>query len=256
MDYNLRPLWDAILDLYERFDSYCKKHGLRYYVTGGTLLGAVRHNGFIPWDDDFDVVMPRPDYGRLVKGLDGEGIANTRLLTAEDASEWKELFAKLCETRKGVIADVQKASRLNLSDGICIDIIPIDGMPKATIPFYYWALKRSTWRHKAAKSIMWRVLFSVLWGKNGKSIAAFERWLNSYGYDSSPCVEDYNANGRRFKLRALSAESFDSPVMHDFDRVKVPMPREYEKFLRIIFGGDYMKLPPEEKRIPSHQEMD
>ena len=253
MDYNLRPLWDAILDLYERFDAYCKKHGLRYYVTGGTLLGAVRHNGFIPWDDDFDVVMPRPDYIRLIKRFATDGIVNTRLLIAEDSHEWKELFAKLCEVRKDVISKVQEDSKLSLSDGICIDIIPIDGMPRATIPFYYWALKRSTWRHKASKNPIWRLLFSLLWGKAGSSVAAFERWLASYDYESSPCVEDYNADGPRFKLRAMNAKSFGKPVMHEFDRVFVPMPWEYEKFLSIIFGCNYMQLPPIEKRVPSHQ---
>jgi len=253
MDYNLRPLWDAILDLYERFDAYCKKHGLRYYVTGGTLLGAVRHNGFIPWDDDFDVVMPRPDYKKLVEGFATDGITDARILTWKSVEEWGQLFAKICETRTDVIARVQKASRLKLSDGICIDVIPIDGMPKATIPFYYWALKRSTWRHKESKSLIWRLLFSLLWDKEESSVAGFERWLASYDYDSSPCVEDYNANGRRFKLRALDAKSFGAPIMHEFDRVSVPMPREYEKFLEIIFGNNYMQLPPLERRKPSHQ---
>lgn len=253
MDYNLRPLWDAILDLYERFDAYCKKHGLRYYVTGGTLLGAVRHNGFIPWDDDFDVVMPRPDYKKLVEGFATDGIADARILTSKDVEEWGMLFAKICDTRSDVISKVQKASRLKLSDGICIDVIPIDGMPRATIPFYYWALKRSTWRHKESKSLIWRLLFSLLWSKEDSSVAGFERWLASYDYDSSPCVEDYNANGRRFKLRALDAKSFGDPIMHGFDRVSVPIPLEYKKFLEIIFGSNYMQLPPAEKRKPSHQ---
>lgn len=253
MDYNLRPLWDAILDLYARFDAYCKKHGLRYYVTGGTLLGAVRHNGFIPWDDDFDVVMPRPDYTRLLKLLQEDAMADARLITIYNCKEWDQLFAKICETRTEVIARVQKESKLQLTDGICIDVIPIDGMPKATIPFYYWALKRSTWRHRGFASVLWRTLFAVLWGEKGRPEAAFETWLASYDYDRAKAVEDYNANGRRFKLRSLTAESFGVPVMHAFDCLSVPMPREYDKFLKAIFGPTYMQLPPEDKRVPSHQ---
>lgn len=253
VDYNLRPVWDGILDLYARFDAYCKKHQLRYYVTGGTLLGAVRHNGFIPWDDDFDVVMPRPDYQRFLELLQQDVIADARVYAKEFDSQWRYLFAKVCETREDVIERVKCESNLNLTDGICIDVIPIDGMPKATLPFYYWALKRSTWRH-ARKGFVWKILWVLLWGwENGAaSFLAFERWLSSYDYDSSPAVEDYNGNGRRFKLRMLSANSFGVPVMHEFDKVQVPTPKEWEKFLDVIFG-DWHRLPPVGKRVPSHQ---
>ena len=66
-DYGLRPLWDALYEIYEEFAKICDKHGLRYYAFAGTLLGAIRHNGFIPWDDDLDVAMPRPDYEKFIQ---------------------------------------------------------------------------------------------------------------------------------------------------------------------------------------------
>ena len=251
MAYNLRPLWDAILALYGRFDAYCKEYGLRYYVTGGTLLGAVRHNGFIPWDDDFDVVMPRPDYIRFIECIRKAPIRNSRLVTMDTDPRWGQYFAKLVETDCNVVDDVQRGTGLSVSDGICVDVIPIDGMPKATIPFYFWALKRSTWRHSTHKNPFWRVLLNLLWPKG--SPEAFERWLASYDYDTSPCVEDYNANGRRFKMRCLSAASFGEPIMHQFENINVPLPREWDKFLRCIFGGDYMTPPPQEAQVPSHQ---
>lgn len=247
----LRPLWDAIINLYERFDAYCRAHGFRYYVTGGTLLGAVRHNGFIPWDDDFDVVMPRPDYTRFIAEWTSSPMTECRLAAYELNAEYSFLFAKISDDRNALVTDVEEKSGLTLGDGICIDIIPIDGMPKATVPFYYWALKRSTWRHKGAGGVLWKTLLSILWGGD-KSPAAFQRWLASYDYDTSPCVEDYNANGRRFRMRCLSAASFGTPVMHQFDRVEVPMPQEWDKFLRCIFGPDYMTPPPLEKQVPSH----
>lgn len=252
--YNLRPIWDGILDLYERFDAYCKKHQLRYYVTGGTLLGAVRHNGFIPWDDDFDVVMPRPDYQRFLDLVRWDEIANACVNAKELDSRWRYLFAKICETRENVIERVKRDSNLDLTDGICIDVIPIDGMPKATIPFYYWALKRSTWRHGGRGGLHWRICWWLLcaWETDARNPLSLERWLASNSYDLSPAVEDYNGNGRRFKLRALNADSFGCPVWHSFDRVKVPMPNEWDKFLRIIYG-DYKQLPPEERRRPVHQ---
>lgn len=84
-------------------------------------------------------------------------------------------------------------------------------------------------------------------------MSVFEDWLASYNYDTSPCVEDFNGNGRCFKLRALNSASFGMPIMHKFENVFVPVPREYKKFLEIIFGGNYMQLPSIEKRKPSHQ---
>ena len=252
MNYNLRPLWDAILDLYVRFNEYCKANGFRYYVTGGTLLGAVRHDGFIPWDDDFDVVMPRPDYMAFLEKCRANPLPGGRLITIDTEPSWGCYFAKLVETDRTILSRVQKDSGLDISDGICIDVIPIDGMPRATMPFYYWALKRSTWRHRKSKNPLWQLMLALFWRK--KTHVAFERWLATYDYDTSPCVEDYNANGRRFKLRILTAASFGVPVMHKFDRVEVPMPHEWAKFLKCIFGPDYMKLPPEEMRVPSHQD--
>lgn len=251
MDYDLRPLWDAILALYHRFEAYCKEHEYRYYVTGGTLLGAIRHDGFIPWDDDFDVVMPRPDYMRFLREWNSTSIPNCKLKSIESSNGWSQLFAKIIESDQTVVSSVEKASGLMLGDGICIDVIPIDGMPKATLLFYYWALKRSTWRHQRSKNPLWRLLLMLLW-RNDRSSSAFQRWLASYDYDTSPCVEDYNANGRRFRMRCLSAQSFGEPIMHKFDRINVPIPSEWDKFLFCIYGPNYMTLPPQEKRIPSH----
>lgn len=252
-EYRLRPLWDAILDLYERFDAYCAKHKLRYYVTGGTLLGAVRHNGFIPWDDDFDVVMPRPDYTRFVTGWRSMPMADCALRSFETDAQSGLLFGKFTDCRQDVQLRVERESGLRLNDGICIDVIPIDGMPKNPLWFYYWALKRSTWRHGNSGALYWKILLRLLWRDH--SPKAFQEWLASYDYDTSPCVEDYNANGRRFRARILSSQSFANPVIHKFDRLYVPMPREWDKFLRLIFGNDYMTLPPEDRRRPSHQSL-
>ena len=228
----LRPVWDRLLELYERFDAFCKERHLRYYVTGGTLLGAVRHDGFIPWDDDFDVVMPRPDYIRM---LELEAHPQDAFFSQAGTTEKPLLFVKLLDEKVPCT---------------WIDIIPIDGMPKADILFGYWMLKRMAWRHYG-ESLGWKILNLIFWGGRHDS-CEFQRWLASFEYDSSPCVEDFNGNGRRFKLRRLNAASFGEPVWHKFDRVEVPMPREWDKFLRNIFGDDYMTPPSLEKRVPSH----
>ena len=241
--YDLRPVWDALLDVYAEFAKLCDRHHLRYYVTGGTLLGAARHKGFIPWDDDFDVVMPRQDYRRFFDAVCNELPKCLRAYdfkTKKSTDDWHQMFGKVQVVDEQCVAQVVRESRLNLKQGVFIDVIPIDGMPKATIPFYFWALRRSIWRHRI---------------KTKADVLAFERWLMKWDYDKSPAVDDYNTNGRRLKTRALSATSFGEPVMMPFDRIIVPCPRQWEKFLTLIYR-DWRILPPPDKRKPSHQVAD
>ena len=70
---NLGSIQKKLLDMLSWFDDYCQENGITYYVAGGTLIGAVRHGGFIPWDDDIDIILPRPDYEKLIRTFDGRG---------------------------------------------------------------------------------------------------------------------------------------------------------------------------------------
>ena len=124
---NLDEIKDIELSLLIEFDKLCKKNGLYYTLCGGTLLGAVRHRGFIPWDDDIDILMPRPDYDRLLNNL---YIDRRTLPTHMEFVSWKEgssnfLFIKLMDNRTKVVVDY-----LNPALGgkhIWIDIFPIGG---------------------------------------------------------------------------------------------------------------------------------
>ena len=251
MGNNLRPLWDALLDLYEKFAEYCKKHNIRYYATGGTCLGAVRHNGFIPWDDDLDFRVPRPDYVRLVKCFSSDPIPNCDLISMATTPDRPLLFAKLRNLDPVKIERVERLSGLKLcEDGIYIDLIPMDGYPKSTLPFYWWYLKYLTWHHRGSKKFLIRLAVELLW--RDRSQQAFERWLSSYDYETSACVEDVNAPYGCQRLRMLSAASYGEPIMHKFDRVTIPLPREWEKLMFVLFGPDYMTPPPDEVWKPQH----
>ena len=81
LPYNLAPVWKVVLDIYREFAAICQRHSLRHYAAFGTALGAVRHKGFIPWDDDFDVMMPRPDYERLIEIAPSELPAHLQFLS-------------------------------------------------------------------------------------------------------------------------------------------------------------------------------
>lgn len=260
-NYNLRPLWDAILDVYQAFAEVCDKHGLRYYATGGTALGAMRHEGFIPWDDDFDLVMPRPDYIKFMEIYYNELPSNFKAIDFRHSADYPYMFGKVYETRKKVISQVSNESNLKLEQGIFIDIIPIDGMPKAELPFKLWIIGRMAWRRHGnfRYDPVWTIPFWWIITKlmniptNEQTYRLeFEKWLSKWDYDKSPAVDDYNTNARRLNHRVLSSSSFSPARFVKFDKIQIPVPNQVELFLTEIYR-DWKKLPPVEKQIPSHQ---
>lgn len=260
-NYNLRPLWDAILEVYKAFAEVCDRHGLRYYATGGTALGAMRHGGFIPWDDDFDLVMPRPDYIKFMETYHKELPSQYEAIDYRHDSHYPHGFGKVREQRGNVVNEVSKASNLSLVQGIYIDIIPIDGMPKAEIPFKLWILGRMAWRRTRDLSKEPLLLRPFWWAvqkylkvptNNEDYRLAFEKWLCKWDYDKSPVVDDYNTNHRRLKHRILTVDSFGKPRFVPFDKIEIPVPNQVELFLEEIYGN-WKELPPEGKRNPSHQ---
>lgn len=260
-DYNLRPLWDAILDVYKAFAEVCDRNGLRYYATGGTALGAMRHGGFIPWDDDFDLVMPRPDYIKFMEIYHKELPKQYQAIDFRHDPNYPYCFGKVVDTRRQVLEQVSETSNLNLNQGIFIDVIPIDGMPKTELPFKFWILGRMTWRHYSQlerEMILvrpfWWMLGKILHIPNGKQEQriAFEKWLSKWNFDESFAVDDFNTNARRLKNRVLDASSFAPARYVKFDCIEIPVPNKVEVFLTEIYG-DWKTLPPEDKQVPSHQ---
>lgn len=128
---DLSPIWDALMEMYEVFSSICTKHNLRHYVTDGSAIGAVRHKGFIPWDDDLDVSMPRPDYNKFMEIASKELPSNLVAYDRHQCPEMKVLFGKVQEVRESKVHKVEKQIGRILAHGLYIDIFPIDGCPSS-----------------------------------------------------------------------------------------------------------------------------
>ena len=114
-----------VLKVAKVFDAFCVEHKLRYFAFAGTAIGALRHKGIIPWDDDIDFVMPRPDYEkflRLATSLLPEGF---EVLSHQNNKEYHLQFAKMCDARTSLLID----SRSRCMMGAFVDIFPIDGLP-------------------------------------------------------------------------------------------------------------------------------
>lgn len=224
-EYNLRPLWNELLKIYKVFASICDKHHLRYYACGGTALGAVRHKGFIPWDDDLDIFMPRSDYASFVE------IGQTEL---PQGFSWQSI-------ENDANYDLPFGKVWGVGKNTAIDVLPLDGLPKNRLRLFLWLVRRSTWRHLP------RFLTD-----NQKARLRHQKFLASIDFDKADKVEDSKESAKRLKRTAWTPKTFGEPVWMDFDSVKMPLPHDWDEYLRGMIGPDYMTPPPPEKQVPSH----
>lgn len=271
-EFNLRPVWDAILSVYRSYSSLCKKHGLRHYCAYGTVLGAVRHKGFIPWDDDFDVMMPREDYNKFFAIADDELPEGLRTVTAYNDSRYPGWFGKVQVTDPQILRQVEGAIGLTLPHGLYIDVFPVDGVPsgwfyKTASKLLFFLVYAKSRRISVSKHPSWRTLvattISFLTGWwlpplcSNREIAVFEdRFLQKHKYETSRlCGCGSTFYKVWYPTRPFPREILGVAKWVPFENLTVPIPELYDRYLR-FFYGDYMKLPPLEKRLnPYHSHL-
>lgn len=244
---------DILLDVKD----YCERHCLQYYLVCGTALGAIRHNGFIPWDDDIDIGMPRPDYEKFLAGYRSE---TCYLLDPRSGRNYPYAFAKVCDKRTVLVEKIENPFPM----GVYIDVFPIDGIPsdpkkqKQHLTKIDWDLRFISWKrisrekkldrvHKliqtVAKTVLAPVPFSVL-------IDRLDRDLKSVPYETSEFVGHLATKaywGSDCKPKAI----FEPPVKHAFEDREFCVPGDYDGYLTLEYG-DYRKLPPVEKQVSHH----
>lgn len=267
--FGLTPLWTALLEVYQAFAAVCARYGLRHFVAFGTLLGAVRHKGFIPWDDDFDVLMPRPDYEKFVEISKMELPKHLKFVNWHNTKEFKLLFGKIQDSRRDEVLRVEREIGHQLSNGIFIDIFPIDGYPTSRIGRVVektcGSLRTSYFRFLTRKN---RPPAKTLLGKVSTFVGCLVSPLYLFRSQAAmmQMAEDV-ALSRSFNALRSSAVTgnrvgsyevvypsgiFTDVKMVQFASIMVPVPSEVETLLRLSYG-DYMQLPPEECRRPSHE---
>ena len=264
----MNDLQKVLLNLLKEFIRVCEKHNLRYFLVGGSCLGAARHQGFIPWDDDIDVGMPREDYDKFVElSSEYEG-THYFLQTWKTDPHYNYNYAKLRDSNTTFIEDLYFMHRIN--HGIWIDIFPIDGMsynknddPKkfAKKITYLWfqdylsycsQLRRKVRKRTFFKDIGLNILGGLLWPLDMFHYRRkhTERIVTKIPFAKSALAGNYF--GINMKREAMPRELFEEYTKLKFEDIEVCVPKDYDKYLTNLFH-DWRKLPPEEKRVTHHK---
>ncbi len=249
------------LSILKNFHSFCEKNGLCYMLAYGTLLGAVRHKGFIPWDDDIDVMMPRPDYEKFID-LTSDGFSE-HLLTLSHRNDkyYAYPFAKVIDTRT-VLTESLISSKDQL--GVYIDIFPIDGLPEKEDPVYenYCRRAENNWLKTQMASMklqkgknLLRTIVKYMTVPIAKLIGPryFVRkqtaHIMRYPYEKSKRA--YISSLCEFDNTAFEKGVYEKRILLPFENEEFYVPAEYDRLLSGLYGN-YMEFPPESERVPCH----
>lgn len=253
-----KKLWSVIIDLIYEFDKVCQKYGLTYYTIYGSLLGAVRHKGFIPWDDDFDVAMPRTDYDKFVT-LSKEFQAPYFLQTPHTDPESAYSYAKIRNSNTTGLPEMFKYS--NFNQGIWITVFPLDQWDDNGGEERYAEIRKlniynSTYMriknpHLDEMNIQRVANYLKEHRDHIKDYEEIQRLASSCKDPNSKHVMTAVITQGRYDHKLLNADDFASTVYFDFEGLKVPAPVGYHNLLSLWYGN-YMEFPPVEKRGMDH----
>ena len=248
--YDLKDIQKVMLDMMAEIDRVCQKHGIRYILDGGSMLGAIRHGGFIPWDDDLDIAMMRDDYIRFTEVANKELDPKYQFQCAENAPEYPYSFGKVFSVNT-VFMEHFTAS-LNMSHGVYIDIFPMDyvNVDKPEQLDIRRKLVSKFTQARYAKLGLTKGVKGVI----GKLLPMrFINWVcmrnMMYYYKKSNYVQKMCHYGKN--KPPVPTSLFTDTIRVPFEEYEFPVPREYDSFLTGRYG-DYMKLPPLEDQRPLH----
>ena len=255
---SLAEIKETELNILKAFANYCDKNNLTYFLCGGTLLGAVRHKGFIPWDDDIDVFMPRPDFERFVQ-LTGYNPISVDYETSfyRDTKLVADYpFAKVIDNRTKVI---EKTKSEDKCTGIWIDVFPIDGFSNNTFINKLFCTRKLFWKRlcftfsddlskvdkKKKFGKMLVMPFLKLIGQK-RLFGKLDKLCRKYDFNKSEYV-GCTVWGYKIK-EVIPKASLLPPSKIIFEGIEFSAPKDPSVYLSSLYG-DFMKLPPEEKRI-------
>ena len=270
---DLQSLREEILGIYSVFRRICEKHGLRFFAVSGTAIGAMRHHGFIPWDDDFDVAMPYCDYMKFIMIAKDELPVNMRVVTGKNINAPCFGYGKVYNIDRSTLESVERETGTRLPQGIYIDIFPLCGIPKMTLALrlklVYCYLRQYGLQDRQFGSFFGRlahlvgkILLALPGPRNFNELMDFKRKISSMvSFDEAEFVSVFDWTTYKFApstpqhdgTNVLKASWFRDMRMVRFENTEVPIPIDCHEMLTAVYG-DYMKLPPVEQRVPTHKD--
>lgn len=259
----LRKLQLVETEIVADIDKICKEYNLTYYMIGGTLLGAVRHKGFIPWDDDIDLVMYRADYEKLIEIISKKYSDKYFVQTFRSDEKYTRYIAKV--RLNGTVMVESYLKNTEIHSGVYVDIFPLDHTKrsdgfelKLRGAIVRWLFAYKTVRHEAQSS---NSMVKKLVGKGFRWVTycipqEFVNWLFDYVCTKdNQSICDYTTNfASHFKWKKQMFENsvYGNGCRLEFEGYMFNAPDEYLLILERLYGDSYMDLPPEDKRENHH----
>ena len=238
-------------------DSTLRENGIPYWLDCGTLLGSIRHEGYIPWDDDIDLIIMRKDYDRAIDILNANS-NRYQVLTMDNTKGYFYLFAKVTDTKTHII---EKGLHEINSLGIYVDLFPLDFLPIDNKKYKQHVDKIFALRSLIYYSMMDKQKFMKASLANKAKFALGNLYGRKRAMQKVDRIcRDYSAKGEGYLADIVGADSknmkipasvFAETILGEFEGKKYPIPAGYDIYLKTLYG-DYMTLPPEEKRVFTH----
>lgn len=254
---------EIMLDIMVYIDSFCRENHLQYYLIGGSLIGAVRHKGYIPWDDDIDIGLLRKDYDKLCQEFNKASLSlgsQYRLLVTQNDKEYYLPFAKIVDTQTILHEHIHGVCDI----GVGVDVFPLDYVSedasydelrscfKPTLLERIIRLKsaiispnRSLWKNIII--VLLRGLFPIPY----KSLIRFRKRRVNKCCSSIPTSRVANFYGAWGIREITESTDFSYPLEMEFEGYHFSVPNGYDNYLKHVYG-DYMTPPPKEKQVSHH----
>lgn len=247
-----------LLDTLRSIDKCCRENNINYSIAWGTMIGAIRHKGFIPWDDDVDLMMSRKDYNKFIEVYSDPKF---KIYTPSRDKNCIQLLTKVYRKDTKVIFDYYKKES---PYGLWISIFPYDNAPDEGLRG--WERTRSfllkLYHIKITRLLdtdsIFRKVSKLLLKAFVMPFSSFylekkiEKHLSKYNDQRTKYISIWDSDRFFIHYKYFPSELFDEYIDVEFSESKCRIIKEYDKFLRIYYGN-YMELPPESERIAKHK---
>ncbi|MBE6192961.1 MAG: LicD family protein [Rikenellaceae bacterium] len=251
----LRHLQLVILGIMKDIDALCVKNNIEYYLLGGSAIGAIRHKGFIPWDDDLDIIMDAANYQKFI-AVCREELNQEKYVLQEGEKDWSLPFSKV--RLKGTKLVELEGCADEVMQGIFVDVFKMDNAPSPKIlqrwqyfcgkVYLSYTLSQRTYKSASFKKKIMMFFACLLKIKCLRSF--FKRQVEKYN-DKQSEFRCFLYGRTKLKNSFTKISVYGKPLRVPFESLELPVPEKYDEYLTQMFG-DYMKLPPVEQRQGLH----